>query len=231
VEDAQGIWHELPGEPLRLPKTRIRPVIDLSGYDLAPMFRLRYSWDGDYSIDEIALSVEVPVQHTLTKVTASDITHSSNHPSAKLAAGADGKYAELVTGEYVDLDFPAAPVPEGMERSLVLKTTGYFLQWFGDENAGRPLAFGLNGNYPNPFNPSTTIRYSLASDAVVTLEVFNVLGQRVRTLIGGMLQPAGSFEVVWDGRDDQGDAIGSGAYLYRLKAGDFTETRKMIMLK
>lgn len=152
-------------------------------------------------------------------------------PSAKLAAQADGRYAELVTGEYLDLEFPASPVPERMERSLVLKTKGYFMQWFGDQNAGRPLAFGLNGNYPNPFNPSTTIRYSLASDAVVTLEVFNVLGQRVRTVIGNVAHPAGSFEVVWDGHDDQGNAVGSGAYLYRLKAGDFTETRKMIMLK
>jgi flagellar hook assembly protein FlgD len=63
------------------------------------------------------------------------------------------------------------------------------------------------------------------------LEVFNVLGQRVRTLISGLAHPAGSFEAVWDGRDDQGYAVGSGAYLYRLKAGDFTETRKMVMLK
>ncbi|TFG36461.1 MAG: hypothetical protein E4H44_06715, partial [Candidatus Aminicenantes bacterium] len=54
VEDAQGIWHELPTGPMRLPKTRVRPVIDLSGYDLPVMFRIRYSWDGDYSLDEIA---------------------------------------------------------------------------------------------------------------------------------------------------------------------------------
>jgi hypothetical protein len=113
----------------------------------------------------------------------------------------------------------------------VLMTKGYFLQWFGHEDAARPLAFGLNGNYPNPFNPSTTIRYSLAAEALVRLEVFNVLGQRVRMLVADVTQPAGSYDAFWDGTNDNGQFVGSGVYLYRLQAADFVETRKMIMLK
>jgi hypothetical protein len=171
------------------------------------------------------------VQHALTKVSAADITHSGNHPSARLAAQADGMCAELVTGEYVDLEFPAKPVPEGQERSFVLMAKGYYLAWYGHAEAGRPLEFGLNGNYPNPFNPSTTIRYSLATEGIVTLEVFNILGQKVRTLVAGCSQPAGAYEAFWDGNNEQGKPVGSGAYLYRITAGDLTDTRRMILLK
>ena len=210
VEDTQGAWHELPSGPSRLPKTRIRPVIDLSGYDLPALFKVRYTWEGNFSLDEISISVQVPVEHVLRRAVASGITHSSDHPSAKLAAQPDGRYAELVTGEYLDLEFPAEPVPDGMERSLVLMTKGYFLQWFGHEDAARPLAFGLNGNYPNPFNPSTTIRYSLATEALVRLEVFNLLGQRVRMLVADVTQPAGSYDAFWDGINDNGQFVGSG---------------------
>lgn len=231
VEDAQGAWHELPMGPSRLPKARIRPVIDLSGYDLPALFKLRYTWEGKFSLDEIALSVQVPVEHVIHKASAAGIIHSSDHPGAKLAAQADGRYAELVTGEYLDLEFPAEPVLDGVQRSLVLMTKGYFLQWFGHQDAARPLAFGLNGNYPNPFNPSTTIRYSLAAEAAVRLEVFNVLGQQVRTLVADVTQPAGSYEAYWDGTNDNGQFVGSGVYLYRLNAADFVETRKMIILK
>jgi hypothetical protein len=89
----------------------------------------------------------------------------------------------------------------------------------------------LNGNYPNPFNASTTIRYSLADDAPVTLEIFNALGQKVRTLLTDKHQIMGSYEVVWDGYNEGGRPVGSGVYLYRLTAGDFAECRKMIMIK
>jgi hypothetical protein len=231
IQDVLGAWHELPSGSSRLPKSRIRPVIDLSGYDLPALFKVRYTWEGDFSLDEVTLSVQVPVEHVLQKASATGITHSSDHPSAMLAAQEDGRFAELVTGEYLDLEFPAERVPDGMERSLVLMTKGYFLQWFGHEDAARPLAFGLNGNYPNPFNPSTTIRYSLAAEALVKLEIFNVLGQRVRTLVADATQPAGSYDAFWDGTSDNGQFVGSGVYLYRLQAADFVETRKMIMLK
>ena len=67
--------------------------------------------------------------------------------------------------------------------------------------------------------------------AVVTLEIFNVMGQKVRTFVSEITQQAGSYEVTWDGTDDDGREMGSGAYLARLRAGGFSETRKMILLK
>ena len=88
-----------------------------------------------------------------------------------------------------------------------------------------PGEFELNQNYPNPFNPSTRIGYTLPESAEVTLEVFDVLGRRVTTLVNEQ-QSAGSYEVSFDASE-----LSSGAYLYRIETGDFTQTRQMLFVK
>ena len=93
-----------------------------------------------------------------------------------------------------------------------------------------PKQYNLEQNYPNPFNPSTTIRYSLPEAANVELAIFGVDGALVRVLDTGM-KPAGVFEAHWDGKDRRGHAVASGVYFYRLRAGTFTETRKMVLMK
>jgi photosystem II stability/assembly factor-like uncharacterized protein len=91
-------------------------------------------------------------------------------------------------------------------------------------------AFRLEQNHPNPFNPSTTIRYHLARDGEVVLTIFDAAGARVRTLVQ-QHQGQGDHTVRWDGRDASGRTVPSGTYLYELKAGDQRETRKMTLLK
>jgi hypothetical protein len=93
-----------------------------------------------------------------------------------------------------------------------------------------PGAFALQPNFPNPFNPSTTIRYQLAGDGPVRLEVFDILGQKVRTLVAD-LQTAGFHRVVWDSRDDAQRQVAAGVYFSRLQAGEFTQVRKLLLLK
>ncbi len=93
-----------------------------------------------------------------------------------------------------------------------------------------PEAFALSQNYPNPFNPTTNIEYSLPYAAQVQFEVYNTLGQRVRTLVSEY-QEAGSYTVSWDSRDDAGNRVSSGVYFYRLRTEDFVQTRKMLLLK
>lgn len=100
----------------------------------------------------------------------------------------------------------------------------------GIKNTGIVNSFYLSQNYPNPFNPITSIRFSLAQSGNVKLEVFNVLGQKVKTLVNNKLN-IGQYEVKWDGRSDSGNLTGSGIYFYRLVAGDNIKTRKMIFLK
>jgi hypothetical protein len=93
-----------------------------------------------------------------------------------------------------------------------------------------PAATTLVGNYPNPFNPSTTFRYGLSEPEQVTLKVYNTLGQLVRTVVNDF-QGEGYHEVVWDGTNEAGATVASGIYLYRLTAGTFVETRRMLFLK
>jgi hypothetical protein len=93
-----------------------------------------------------------------------------------------------------------------------------------------PSGFTLRQNYPNPFNPSTTIECELAKPSRVTLEIYNSLGQQVRTLVDRPLS-VGVHRVQWDGRDDQGNTMSSGVYLYRLVAGYFSQERKMVLVR
>ncbi len=93
-----------------------------------------------------------------------------------------------------------------------------------------PASFALFQNFPNPFNPSTTIRYTLPHASPVELEIVNVLGQRVRTLVR-TYQPAGEYSIEWDGSNDDGEQVAGGVYLYRLSSDQKTVTRKMLLLK
>jgi len=98
------------------------------------------------------------------------------------------------------------------------------------EVAAVPTAFALDQNYPNPFNPTTTIRYAIPSNANVNLVIYNIQGQKIRTLVSSE-QKAGYYQVVWDGRNEMGQTVSSGLYLYRVQAGSFVATQKMLMLK
>lgn len=99
-----------------------------------------------------------------------------------------------------------------------------------EPGARTPAALTLAGNYPNPFNPMTTIAFTLPADQRITLAVFDLRGRCVATLIDGEL-PAGRHEAVWRGRDDRGREVGSGTYVYRLTADGRTLTDKMLLLK
>jgi hypothetical protein len=93
-----------------------------------------------------------------------------------------------------------------------------------------PEHFELEQNYPNPFNPETTIGYSLSTKDRVCIEIYNLLGQRVRTL-ADEVKSAGNYSIKWDGRSSEGLQLGSGIYLYRMQVGDFVQSRKMLLLK
>jgi len=93
-----------------------------------------------------------------------------------------------------------------------------------------PKKFALEQNYPNPFNPTTTIRFALAQQGLVKLEIFNLLGQKVATLVNA-IRPAGDYTLQWNGKDERGNSAISGVYLLRLEAGDQVMLRRMTMLK
>jgi len=93
-----------------------------------------------------------------------------------------------------------------------------------------PSEFRLFHNYPNPFNPETFISYQVPKASRVMIEVFNLLGQHIRTLIDEEKSP-GSYQILWNGLDDQGQSVSSGVYLYKMKAGDFRAMKKMVLVR
>lgn len=94
-----------------------------------------------------------------------------------------------------------------------------------------PEKYSLSQNFPNPFNPSTQINYSLKQPETVNLKIFNVLGQEVVSLVNSKAQKEGSYSITWNGTDKNGIQVGSGVYFYRIEAGEFVKTKKMLLLR
>ena len=93
-----------------------------------------------------------------------------------------------------------------------------------------PISFALHQNFPNPFNPITTLRYDLPSDAFVSLSIYDMLGREVNQLVNTK-QKAGFKSIKWDATDSIGKQVSAGVYLYRIEAGEFVQTKKMVLLK
>ncbi|MCB9068988.1 MAG: T9SS type A sorting domain-containing protein [Calditrichae bacterium] len=99
----------------------------------------------------------------------------------------------------------------------------------GDDN-NLPNEFSLEQNYPNPFNPSTSIEFALPQTVDVSLKIYNIRGQLVKTLVDGS-KSAGRYSLTWDGTDNFGSRVASGTYIYSIKAGEFVNNKKMVLLK
>jgi hypothetical protein len=101
-----------------------------------------------------------------------------------------------------------------------LETDSYFL----------PETFALHQNYPNPFNPVTSLRYDLPNDGLVNIIIFDMMGRIVKTLVNGS-QTAGFKSIQWNATNDNNEPVSAGLYLYTIQAGEFRQTKKMVLLK
>ena len=99
-----------------------------------------------------------------------------------------------------------------------------------DEHMLIPNQIILHQNYPNPFNPVTTLRYELPENGMVNITIYDMLGRQVKTLVN-QAQDAGYRSVVWDATNDYGKPVSAGIYLYQIQAGEYMQTRKMVLLK
>jgi hypothetical protein len=148
------------------------------------------------------------------------------------------------TQYYLDVTVPSDPTTEALDLRLhtysMFTGTVYFddltvqvigaTTSAGDVKDGLPRTFELSDNYPNPFNPSTMINYGVPKNGTVSLIVYNILGQRVRTLVNAPMT-AGRYSIAWDGRNEAGSVLSSGVYFYRLQAGATALVKKMLLLK
>jgi hypothetical protein len=121
------------------------------------------------------------------------------------------------------------------ETPDTLRTISFSYLGVNDDKGTKalPKNFALEQNYPNPFNQSTELKYYVperAKSAFVSLRIYNLLGQRIRTLINEN-RSAGSYSIIWDGKNDNRQTVSSGVYFYRIEAGNFVQTKKMLLLK
>jgi flagellar hook assembly protein FlgD len=100
----------------------------------------------------------------------------------------------------------------------------------GEHSDLTPNKFSLYQNYPNPFNPITTVSYDLPEDSFVNITIYDILGMKVKTVVN-TTQDAGYKSVIWDATNDHGKPISAGVYLYQIQAGEFVQTKKMVLLK
>jgi hypothetical protein len=108
---------------------------------------------------------------------------------------------------------------------------GHFLYVEEDKHEDiKPLTFALMPNYPNPVKSMTTIKYSLPEETEVCLKIFNIMGQQVNTFRQGK-QPAGQHQIHWNCRDERGQRVSAGVYIYRLEAGVVSDTKKMVVIR
>ncbi len=146
-----------------------------------------------------------------------------------LYAPPNGYYAGSLNGTTAFLAFIVAQMPDDQQQILI----GNWMNTVSIDNDvdGLPLEFTLNQNYPNPFNPTTTLSFAIPMDSKVDLVVYNLLGQEVTRIFDHKLMRAGAHEIVWDGKDNFGNPVGTGLYVYRLNAGDKSAVQKMMLLK
>jgi hypothetical protein len=142
------------------------------------------------------------------------------------------------TLESLGYDLLFTDYPDGHEWCRVIGNQDVALEYLFpyqelsvyEQNAAIPAKFVLHQNYPNPFNPVTTLRYDLPEDAMVNITIYDMMGRLVRTMVNSQ-QNAGYRSIRWNATNDAGEPVSAGLYLYMIKADEFRETRKMILLK
>ena len=149
---------------------------------------------------------------TLTELNISPVSIENHYPMFVYTESVDGAaHTRVLEPEFSSITIALAQNP-------------------GEEEEILPTEFALRQNYPNPFNPSTSLLFDLPAATHVNLEILNVLGQKVRTLVDDYRE-AGSYTVIWDGLNDYGRTAASGVYFYRISAGENQAVKKMMMLK
>jgi hypothetical protein len=176
------------------------PMVYGENADLAP---------GAGEVARLIFRIDDP---SLAELNISPVSLENHYPMFVYTESVDGAaHTRVLEPEFSEITIALAQNPGEVEDVL-------------------PTEFALKQNYPNPFNPSTNLMFDLPAAAHVNLEILNVLGQKVRTLVDEFRE-AGSYTVTWDGANDYGRTVASGVYFYRISAGENQAVKKMMMLK
>jgi len=188
--------------------------------------RVRIVWNSRHTLGWAGM-VEARPAEVVTVAAPRSALHSSGHDVLVGLSREDEQSIRILPGEHLDLEF-ASPEHDPSAR-LVFLTRGRYRHLAG-EVPGVPAVAYLTQNRPNPFNPSTEIRFGFPAATRTSLRVFGVSGRLVATLVDDVL-PGGNHIAHWDGRDSGGRAVSSGVYFYQVDAGDLHERRRMVLLR
>lgn len=185
-----------------------------------PQNQVTFTWEKSYDAETLEPDYLIEMSNS-----------QSFQPSELVLVGADT--FTTVTFDTTGWIYWRVFVNDGEVQQLCqnfFKVCNVILTTANEERTNLPTEFALQQNYPNPFNPQTKIAFSVPENQFTSLEIFNVLGQKVKTLISQNLF-IGNYETVWNGTDKNGKLVSNGVYFYKMKSGKFSKTKKMLFLK
>ncbi len=228
--------HTLSGQPVPAKAVSLSPVSGMSGQMISIPVYVDANIAGIRSAQMRLVydNTQLKIQRVLTTDLTSNFMVASNiQDGAVTIAMASGN--ELAHGGQL-LNIEAEVVGSGNNIVVSLESISLndnsvsSVTSVGTKNDNVPATYELSQNYPNPFNPSTTIEYKLPERAFVEMKIYDITGREVATLVSGM-QEAGTHNVVWNATNGYGVKVASGVYIYRITAGNFTQLKKMVLLK
>jgi hypothetical protein len=194
-----------------------------------------YDYDKDGTVEGVEAEVEglmASLKARLPQTSDGSVVGEGNVTAADSAAVANKP--DLVSGIFtywfVEMDGSHGMHNAKYTIAILQKALGLYPTEVMRTDLNMPDSYTLSQNYPNPFNPTTKISFALPQSAHARIDVYNVLGHHVATLLDETMG-AGNFTVTWDGQDKNGAKAASGMYIYRLQAGNFSMTKKMLMVK
>ncbi len=215
-------WVSAASDTIKISQTNVGDTYELKwseskDVDIDTIDYLLYAQIGVYPVEEIW--VEYDTTSTSVQITYQELLENV-FELFPILPGATVRFSVLAT------DGKDTVKVTGDDRVLFVNRYDYL----SIAAEGVPLEFALHENYPNPFNPTTTLRFDLPEVSSITLTIYNMLGQRVRTFNMNDT-PAGYHSIKWNATNDLGQQVGAGVYLYQLQTKDFVKTRKMVLLK
>ena len=231
VKTADGSWLSLSDIPPREYTTQEILFTDAMNDIEGEILTLRLSWLSGYSTDAISQLIPSDEEPVIKTWRAADFELQFNNPTAKMVTDFDADEPLILkNGDMIELSFEVDDlVGFDTKREYIVRAVGRYQPDYSVMTHLTPGQFQLLDNYPNPFNPATVIGYDLPQACHVTVDIYNILGQHTIRLVDGE-QEAGNHQVVWDAASG-GNEVASGIYFYRLTAGDFTASKKMLLLK
>ncbi|MCK4353546.1 T9SS type A sorting domain-containing protein, partial [candidate division WOR-3 bacterium] len=206
-------------------------ALALSGEDTTT--KVKITWHAPHKLDYIGLGRISAAEYFVKPCPLTAAVHSRDGSVKQKLLNEDEKYAELIPGDTIKIEFAITGTKPGWVRDFIFVSNGYYtteenIAMGGAQSAGAyssPQIFSISQNYPNPFCGKTVIRYSLPENRKVSLKIYDVTGRLVKTLIDGDREP-GIYTAKWDAKN-----MPSGIYFARFIAGDYINTKKLILVK